>query len=62
MLVGVCSSSLAVRDYYDDPQHAGELHGIDKDKYVAGEQVAVCVGMMLLRGDAVLVRACACVW
>lgn len=24
------------RDYYDDPAHAGELQGIDKEKYVAG--------------------------
>jgi hypothetical protein len=24
------------RDYYDDPAHANELHGVDKDKYVAG--------------------------
>jgi hypothetical protein len=24
------------REYYDDPAHANELQGVDKDKYVAG--------------------------
>jgi hypothetical protein len=24
------------KDYYDDPHHAQELRGIDKEKYVAG--------------------------
>lgn len=32
---------LQIRDYYDDPAHAGELQGVDKDKYVAGGWVVL---------------------
>lgn len=33
----VCCADDGCRDYYDDPAHAHELQGVDKDKYVAGE-------------------------
>jgi len=32
-----CFAGGGCRDYYDDPAHASELQGVDKDKYVAGE-------------------------
>jgi hypothetical protein len=30
------------KEYYDDPAHAHELQGTDKEKYVAGESSSVC--------------------
>lgn len=32
----MCVRVVLHRDYYDDPAHASELQGVDKDKYVAG--------------------------
>lgn len=32
----LCHAICCCREYYDDPAHANELHGVDKDKYVAG--------------------------
>lgn len=52
-------------EYYDDPLHAQELKGIDKDKYVAGKVVSSyhmpCCKVTSLVGNNGVVYMCVCV-
>jgi hypothetical protein len=46
------------KEYYDDPAHAHELQGIDKEKYVAGGCLPAGRSGLQLRGDP----CSACEW
>ena len=48
------------REYYDDPAHASELQGVDKEKYVAGASAccacahtACMLCVILVRGEVI---------